>query len=390
MPLVAGAPFHAKVTSEYVRLLADGTTVSEKSYDVAARDGAGRLYREDRGVVAANSDREPPLLRTIVYDPRTSLSTICNLARSTCRLANFNPELHPVEEPVGLSPDGTSTLTRESLGKRKVDGLEVQGTRETRLFKAGSQGNNRAIVTTTELWYSPQLQVNLEITRDDPRSGKQHFLVTELKLGEPGPDWFAVPNGYRLVEDRPATQASVAGHSRVGPHSLEPLIEKEVSQLTPEQLTAALQPVDAAVDAYAQAHSQAWPNDKNQYFADQMRQQLAMDLRSMQRNRVPTRDNFEAADLRLNQAFRAAIESPCLNKSIPGDPPDVPTGEADLRAEQAAWVKVRDAWSSFLATLFPAGSDMGFGIMLTNQRQSEFRRLQVIERNRGCLAQDER
>jgi len=390
MPLVAAQPFHAKVTAEFTRVLADGTTVSEKSYDVAARDGTGRLYREDRGRVAANSDREPPLLRTFVYDAKTGLITICNLARSQCRLASFNPGAHPVEEPVGLSPDGTSTLTRESLGSKKIDGLEVQGTRETRLFKRGSQGNDRAIVATTEYWYSPRLQIDMEITRDDPMSGKQHFAVTELKLGEPGPDWFAVPSGYRLVEERTATQASAAGRSRVGPHSLEPLIEKEVSQLTPEQLTTALQPVDAAVDAFAAAHSEAWPNDKDQYFADEARQQLAMDLRSVQRNRAPTRDNFEAVDLRMNQAFRAVIGSPCLNKPIPGDPPNVPAGEAGLRAEQAAWIKMRDAWAGFLATLFPGGEEMGFGSMLTSQRQGELRRLQVIERNRGCLTAEER
>jgi len=192
------------------------------------------------------------------------------------------------------------------------------------------------------------------------------------------------------VEERTATQASAAGRSRVGPHSLEPLIEKEVSQLTPEQLTTALQPVDAAVDAFAAAHSEAWPNDKDQYFADEARQQLAMDLRSVQRNRAPTRDNFEAVDLRMNQAFRAVIGSPCLNKPIPGDPPNVPAGEAGLRAEQAAWIKMRDAWAGFLATLFPGGEEMGFGSTLTSQRQGELRRLQVIERNRGCLTAEER
>lgn len=390
VPLVVGEPFHAKITAEFKRLLADGTTVSEKSFDVVARDGMGRLYREDRGVVPANSDREPPLLRTFVYDPKTAQITICNLGRSTCRLASFNPSAHPVEEVAGLSPDGNSTLTRENLGKKKIDGLEVQGTRETRLFKSGSEGNNRPMVQTLESWYSPQLQIDLEVTREDPRSGRQSYEVTELKMGEPAPDWFAMPSGYRLVEERETTAAGAAGRSRTGAHSLEPLIEKQVTGLTPEQLSTALEPVDATVEAYAQAHATAWPNDKNEFFADLARLQLASELRTLQQNRVPTKDNLEEADLRLNQAFRSVIGSACLDKAIPGDPPNVPVGADALKAEQAAWEKMRDAWSAFLATLFPSSEDAGFGMMLTNQRQNELRRVQVIERNRGCPASDGR
>jgi uncharacterized protein YecT (DUF1311 family) len=384
MPLAAGAPFRAKVVSTSTRLLPDGTTVSQKFYSMAARDNTGKMYREERGVLAANSDMEPPLVLTIVYDPKTGLSTTCTASRRTCRLAVMPTNAKLDEEPTGLSADGNSTLTREDLGWKKIGELDAQGARETKLYRAGSLGNDKPLVVTREYWYSPRLQIILQMTKKDPRSGTQTSEVTEMKLGEPGAEWFAVPIGYRVLEERTATEAGMAGRSRVGPHSLEQVIEKMVNGMTPEQLTAGVKPVDAAVDAYALAHAAASPNDKNEYFADQVRQRLGMDLRMLQQMRMPTRDNFEEMDLRMNQAFRAVIESQCLNKPIPGDPPNVPASAETLRAEQAAWLKMRDAWSSFLESLFPASEHAGFGMTLTSQRQSELRRLEVVEKNRGC------
>ena len=382
IPLLAWQPFRARIPVQINRQLSDGTTVAQKYYTLVARDGTGRTYREARDVVAADSDREPPLMRTIVYDPKTSLITTCNPERRICRQTSFNPTSHPADEPVGPSSDGKSVLARESLGTKTMEGLEVVGTRETRTINPGTFGNDKPVVVTKELWYSPLLQFNLSVTRIDPRNGTQKLQVADLKLGEPGVEWFALPEGYRLVQER------TVANRMAGPAELAPLLEKSVTGISAEQLATALQPVEAAIGAYAKAHAEASPKDRNDAFAGQVRMRLSSDLHMIQQNPFPQRPQVEQTDLRLNQMFREVAESPCLSKPAPGDPPSMPSSVETLRAEERAWVAMRDAWTAFLATLFPNADKTGFAWMLTNERTNELRRLQTVLRNRGCVPEE--
>ena len=96
-------------------------------------------------------------------------------------------------------------------------GLEVEGTRETVTFKVGAFGNDKPVVVTKEIWYSPRLQFNLSITRNDPRNGVQKFEVTELNLAEPESSWFTLPDGYRLLTGRGVSNGPIY------PAELEPL-----------------------------------------------------------------------------------------------------------------------------------------------------------------------
>ena len=158
--------------------------------------------------------------------------------------------------------------------------------------------------------------------------------------------------------------------------------------MTLDQLDAPVKPVDAAIRAYAKAHAESEPNedmDQNENFVRMTEQQLSAQLQMQQQNRAPTQDEFEEADLHLNQAFRAVISSPCLTKPIPGDPPNAPVSEEKLRAEERAWVDLRDAWTAFMATAFPGGNKASFGTMLTQMRTGELQQIQNIERNRGCV-----
>jgi len=162
------------------------------------------------------------------------------------------------------------------------------------------------------------------------------------------------------------------------------MLEGAVTGLTPDQLTAALKPVDAAINAFARAHAESAPNDRNENFIRMVQMNLSSEMRNQERNRVPSQDEFEEADLHLNQAYRVVISSPCLSKTIPGDPPNAPVGEEKLRAEERTWVAMRDAWRAFMVTVFPTAPSAGFGSMLTDMRTNDLRQIQNIERNRGC------
>ncbi len=74
----------------------------------------------------------------------------------------------------------------------------------------------------------------------------------------------------------------------------------------------------------------------------------------------------------MNETLPYVVNSPCIDKPQPGDPPNIPTDAEGLRAEQTAWLAVRDAWDAFLAKLFPHTDPASFGWMITNEREIGF------------------
>jgi hypothetical protein len=68
------------------------------------------------------------------------------------------------------------------------------------------EGNDQPMVTTWELWYSPNFGISLLSILDSPRVGKQVFTVTEISASEPEHSLFTVPAGYSVV-DRRKTEA---------------------------------------------------------------------------------------------------------------------------------------------------------------------------------------
>lgn len=207
IPGITGASFSAKVMVEITSHLQDGATVARKYYTQVARDSQGRMYREDRGIIPADADREPPLLHTYVSDPLTATRTMCSPAQRTCWITHYRPILRFAEAPAGPARDGKSFLVRERLGDSTINNLAVQGTRETVTFNANTFGNDRPVAVTKEFWYSPQLQINLTVTRNDPRTGNQKLQVTDLALGDPDPARFAIAEGYKMVDERQASNA---------------------------------------------------------------------------------------------------------------------------------------------------------------------------------------
>src|SRR6202044_3062935 len=178
------------------------------------------------------------------------------------------------------------------------------------------------------IWYSPQLQFNLQVTRIDPRNGTQNLHVVDLKVGDPGAEWFELPDGYRMVQGRGIQARSMY------PAELEPLLEKSLNGMSADELANDLKPVEAAIGVYAKAHAAASPNDRNDIFAGQVRLSLSNDLHMQQQSQLPGRPQLEEVDLRLGETFHQVVQSPCIDKPQPGDPPTVPSSAETLRAEQ--------------------------------------------------------
>jgi hypothetical protein len=203
IPAVQHAPFSSIVTAEWTKVLEDGSTITRQNRRVVMRDGAGRIFQERRSLVPKGGQAEPELMRIEISDPAQHIKYFCRPLDHVCALREYTGP--PVEEmePVGSVDGGKSQLTREDLGKSNISGVDVVGTRETRMISAGIIGNDRPISITKEFWYSPQLGLNMSVKRIDPRHGTQTFTVTDVSLSEPDPKFFQVPAGYKVVDARP-------------------------------------------------------------------------------------------------------------------------------------------------------------------------------------------
>jgi hypothetical protein len=197
-----GQPFSGRSTTEWTRTLEDGSVVTNRLLALVARDSQGRIYREGRHFVPVNSDQEPKRFRFKIADPVTHTLTVCLVASRSCSVTSYFVPTSFKLRPVGPFDDGKRTLARESLGNDVMDGINVIGTRETVTVNAGVVGNSQPLAITREFWYSPDLQVNLAITRKDPREGTQVVHVHEVSRSEPDPNLFKVPEGYTVHDLR--------------------------------------------------------------------------------------------------------------------------------------------------------------------------------------------
>src|SRR5271170_2261326 len=202
---VAGKPFFAKDSIVWARKLEDGTTVTTQLYAVVARDSQGRIYRERRSFVPANSDKEPRLQEIMVLDPAAKTKTSCVLATHECNITAYRAATSFRTLPAGTFEQGTRHLTREDLGTNVVDDLNVIGTRETTYINQGVIGNDRPLVSTREFWYSPDLETNVSVTRQEPTEGTQVIKLIDLSRSEPEAALFEIPTGYTMHDLRRPT-----------------------------------------------------------------------------------------------------------------------------------------------------------------------------------------
>jgi hypothetical protein len=189
-------PFSARDHIEWTRTLEDGTVVKTELYASVARNSQGRIYREHRSFVPLNSNQESRFIDIVLLDPIKHTGTTCVMETRRCTVTKYRSSTRFVLNPDGLLDNGMRFLTRENIGHDAIDGVEVTGTRETLQIAAGAVGNDRTLVTTRDFWYSPALQVNLKVTRNDPRIGAQVLQLVNLSLTEPDPKFFQIPSGF--------------------------------------------------------------------------------------------------------------------------------------------------------------------------------------------------
>jgi len=197
------APFRATVSAELVRNLPDGTTSTMRNHRTVARDSAGRIF-EERRAFSPEADKQVTRITNLQYiDPARRQFLDCHPEGKTCVVYPYTAPGTAGSITVADGPAGVGTTTTEDLGRRTIDNLEVLGSREVTILKAGAIGNETPQPIIKEFWYSPHLQINLIVKRFDPRSGQQNFTASDVSLTEPNPALLEPPADFRMVPAAP-------------------------------------------------------------------------------------------------------------------------------------------------------------------------------------------
>lgn len=205
IPPTPNAPFTANVVTTWTRIMPDGSKTVLKNHRIVARDSAGNIY-EERRRFTPNGDVQPTMITQLEYaDPNLHELYVCNPQAMTCRVFPYNrPAALPKPQPVGALPSGNGTFTREDLGRKTMEGVDLIGTREVTTLNQGAFGNEKPQPIVKEFWFSPRLAINVITRRFDPRaSGSQDFTVTNINLSEPDHQMMRPPGGFRVIRSEP-------------------------------------------------------------------------------------------------------------------------------------------------------------------------------------------
>lgn len=208
--VVKDAPFSAKIVRQTVQRLADGNVIDHKSVGTIARDDQGRTRREitldNIGPWAAVG--KPPVL-VFINDPVAGKMYTLEENRKIAYEISPAPRLGRLRGHRLRSrrwKEFRGEIRTESLGRKTMDGLLVEGTRTVRTVPAGQIGNEKPIVITVERWYSPTLKTTILQKRTDPRFGTSTFRLTHIRLSEPPASLFTVPPDFTERVGRPGRE----------------------------------------------------------------------------------------------------------------------------------------------------------------------------------------
>jgi len=210
--VVTGAPYSAVGTSETVTTLPDGNRVKRKNWFRLWRDSLGRT-RSEYSLSAVNGPTPLELNTTVtvIDDPaagerymlQPGERVAVTLPIAPCRPVSAGEPDVTVGPPRPANP--SIRLSRPmTLGERNLEGETVSGRRIEATIPAGAIGNSKPIHLSTEQWYGKTLQVVVEATYQDPRTGETRYRLSDIDRAEPDAALFKVPDNYR--KQAPATR----------------------------------------------------------------------------------------------------------------------------------------------------------------------------------------
>jgi hypothetical protein len=198
--LITGAPYSAFGTSETVSTAADGSKVIRQNTVRLWRDSDGRTRSEfSLSSIGGPTPVEINTRLTVIDDPTAGARYLLQpdgrvvvVPIAACRTpGGLEPDLN-VGPP--RPPNLHLRVSRPvRLGERQVSGETATGSRVEATIPAGAIGNDQPMTMSAEQWYGRDLQVVVEATYRDPRTGETRYRLREIKRKEPDASLFRVP-----------------------------------------------------------------------------------------------------------------------------------------------------------------------------------------------------
>jgi hypothetical protein len=212
--VVKDAPYSADVITEHTQTLPDGNSIKQTATAKVYRDSDGRV-RNEQTVNGLGSFAPNVNLPRIVFinDPVTGVNYALNPAdrSATKSMARSGPprdggrsgrgprQMGPGGPPPGPPPPG-SNVKSELLGKQTIEGIAAEGRRTTITIPAGQMGNERPFSIVTEVWYSPDLKLNIISKHSDPMAGDTVLRLTNISRTEPPAALFQPPSDFKVTQ----------------------------------------------------------------------------------------------------------------------------------------------------------------------------------------------
>ncbi len=125
----------------------------------------------------------------------------------------------------------------EDLGTATVNGVSVSGTRVTTTVPKGAIGNDREFHSTSERWFSPDLNLLIKSASVDPRFGTTSYEMTNISRVLPDPSLFRIPADYK-PQPSPISKVIEAiefrGTQNVPPETLKASVGSKVGEVFDE------------------------------------------------------------------------------------------------------------------------------------------------------------
>jgi hypothetical protein len=216
---VLDAPFSADATTTLQQTLADGTRISRSAKARYFRDRLGRVRVEQTivGLEALNPAAEGQVRITIRPDPSSGWAYTLDPVKRTATKGGTSIADSAVgggdgyalplggvrflifhRRPHGKDAAAVHAVDEESLGSKRIAGVDAAGHRVTMTIPTGLLGNDRPMQVVDEVWESPDLKVVVYARRSDPRTGILEYRLTNLRRTEPPHDLFVIPANYSI------------------------------------------------------------------------------------------------------------------------------------------------------------------------------------------------
>lgn len=250
------APFSAEVVTEYDRTLDKGGHIHRESLGKVFRDSQGRVRTESQpATVQSGSEKydhitiNDPVRQVIIYlNPKNKTATILHFGEVTPAAplsagkhakSKEKSTFHVGGQPgIGSGPldtlgvpnvpsgqastaadsalpakdtnssrmnattfSNTAGATIVPLGTLNIEGVNATGTRTTRTINAGTMGNDKAIVSISDVWVSSDLKVTVLTETDDGQAGHSTMKLVNIVRSEPSPTLFQIPADYTVQEN---------------------------------------------------------------------------------------------------------------------------------------------------------------------------------------------